>query len=814
MVLQSYINELTSEVKSNIESDFNFNQGIFKDFTSFDYVNFYLIYQYILKDDKKDFFISVPEDEYRPNFFASIFHSLVLIKLFQNYYFYEENKAKLSINDLVYGKLSGKNRILVIKGVGPEQIRINLKFPKGNENGALTTTIPFKNQTKINPNLSNGRNTVKYIDAYKEFLTEYFGQNFPFITDFPKRSLVIADTNFFKENDCLPVNYTNKKGKNKNELPFFNYLIECCNDFNTAKQYLLDNNQTFDEIIIIGDTKYRNCFYEILQECKWKEKAKNIVVIGSEKPSTDHIFSQWLWSNNEIRIANKEGFKIIQKEKINFEELYNELTKLTDQIEQFKDDFNVDLSFTFKYLNFFYKIIVVDSNIAKGMYQDYVDRLLHYFSSEKFDEELNQTFFKKDIYNRSQINACKNTIIEHFKTIAATLQNKNPKWNFIVKKSNEIPKIYLIVEKKSYDIMLNQLKKNSINNVVLISDKRIDGTILYLDKWIGDGQNMVNKTYIIPHLNNTTMLNKLYELKGKTLVLCYENIDEIVLNRILKNKLAEEKYRMTHEDRNEFVKAKIIFNEKEDKKNPLNALFEFDNKILESINNGNEVLELPKEKIVYDILFTDGSSEKFESTKGVFLIDNNEQIKTSIGEIYEGAKIRFYQNNNPAEFKRILKIFDSDGLLESFDKFASSWKDTLRKLLSRYKDTESLYHKLFDDSNRINLLTFKKYFEPDSSTRFPRIKVLTAIKNLCEKAELNQELIVTHYDKFLGYSKKDHSIRQQAGRLLGNDLIEYVASNMTEKSESLSKLNEDIIEKLVDTIVEKVIKQKNISDEE
>ena len=116
MVLQSYINELTLEVKSNIESDFNFNQGIFKDFTSFDYVNFYLIYQYILKDDKKDFFISVPEDEYRPNFFASIFHSLVLIKLFQNYYFYEENKAKLSINDLVYGKLSGKNRILVIKG--------------------------------------------------------------------------------------------------------------------------------------------------------------------------------------------------------------------------------------------------------------------------------------------------------------------------------------------------------------------------------------------------------------------------------------------------------------------------------------------------------------------------------------------------------------------------------------------------------------------------------------------------------------------------------------------------------------------------
>ncbi len=32
------------------------------------------------------------------------------------------------VNDLVYGKLSGKNRILIIKGVGPVEIKINLKL--------------------------------------------------------------------------------------------------------------------------------------------------------------------------------------------------------------------------------------------------------------------------------------------------------------------------------------------------------------------------------------------------------------------------------------------------------------------------------------------------------------------------------------------------------------------------------------------------------------------------------------------------------------------------------------------------------------
>jgi hypothetical protein len=811
MNILSYIKELTAEVKSNIESDFNFNDGVFKDFSSFDYVNFYLIYQYILKEKKDDFFISIPEDEYRPNFFASIFHSLVLIKLFQNDFNYQNSEPKLQKNDLIYS--SSRKRVFEVIRMFNETITVKYKFPKGKE-GENPFTIKGHRFTKINPNLSNGRNTAPNIANYELFLKNTFNEKFPFLTEFINRTLVIAEKDFFNESKHLPIRYTNRNGNISNDLPFFNYLIECCNTFQAAKEFLLDKSEIFDEIIIIGDTKYRDCFYDILQECKWKGKVKNIIAIGSEKPSKEHSFVQWLWSNQEIRIANQEDIKTIRKEKIKFEELYNNLIELAELIKQYKEDFGVDLYFVLKYLTFFYKIIVVDSNISKGMYQDYVDRLLHYFSNDKFEEELNQTFFKNDIYNRSQINDCKANIIEHFKIISETLQNKNPKWNFIVKKSKEIPRLYLIVEKKSYDIMHNQLKRQNLNNIILVSDKRIDGKIIYLDKCFNDELNTENKVYVIPHLNNALLLNRIYELKGKIHVLCYEDIDEIIVNRILKNKLADEKARITHKDRNEFVKTKITFNEKEVKINPLNALFEFDLSSIENNNNNNDVLELPKEKIVYDIVFTDGSSEKFESTKGVFLIDNNEQIKTSVGELYEGAKIRFYQNNNPAEFKRILKIFDTDCLLESFDKFAFSWKETLKKLAHRYRDTETLYDKLFDDSNRINLVTFKKYFENDSVTRFPRIKVLNAIKALCEKADLKHELIVTDYDKFVVYSKKDHSIRQQAGRLLGSDLIDYVASNRTEKSESLSKLSDEIIEKLVNTIVEKVIKKKIISDEE
>lgn len=814
MNLNYYISEVTEEVKSNIQKDFKLNNVAFKNFSSFDYMNFYLIYKYILNEDKEDFFISIPEDEYRPNFFASIFHSLVLIKLFQNYFYHNNHKPILQTNDLVYGKIGKENRILIIKGVGPDTLRIHLRFPKKNENGAVNTLIPFKNQTKINPNLTNGRNTVNYINSYKEFLNENFGINFPFITDFSKRSLVIADTKFFKENDSLPVNYTNKKGKNKNELPFFNYLIECCNDFNTAKNYLLDNDYTFDEIIIIGDTKYRECFVEILQECKWRGKVQNIIAIGTNEPSNEHSFKKWLWSNQEIRLSNNENLKIIRKEVVKFESLYSELNNFSSLIENYKTEKNINLSFIFRYLNFFYKIIVVDSNISKGMYQEYADRLLHYFSGDSFEDDLKNNFYKNDIYNPSEINQCKNNIIQHFSSISATLQKRNPKWEAIVRKSRELQKFYLLVEKKSYDIIKNQLQKYRINNVVLVSDKRIDNKVLYWEKCFNDEFNSEDKIFVIPYLNDYDILNKLYELKGKTIVLCYENIDEIVFDNQIKKKLVDENSRITHKDRNSFIKTKYNLKEEPLKHNPLDSLFDLDVNLYNKSNTINEELELPKDKILYDIVFSDGSIEKFESTKGIFLIENSEQIKMTIGEIYEGAKIRFYQNNNPEVFKKILKIFDSEGLLKSFDSYSESWKNTLKKLLIKYNNIEALHSKIFDTSNKINLVTFKNYFDKNSSTRFPRIKVLNAIKNHCERIGLTDELIVIDFDKFVVYSKKDHSIRQQAGRLLGSDLLDYVASNKTEKSDALTKLNDEIIENLIDTIVEKVIKQKKISNEE
>src|SRR5690606_9423384 len=145
----------------------------FEKYSIFDFVNFHLIYQYVLNDtsNKKDFFISITENEYRENFFASIFNSITLIKLYQNF-FNERANPLNEIGDLIYSHK--KNRVYQVINKSLSGLTLKYQFPKKNERGA-TISISGHKFYKINPNLSNGRNTSKNIDSYVNYLNKVFG---------------------------------------------------------------------------------------------------------------------------------------------------------------------------------------------------------------------------------------------------------------------------------------------------------------------------------------------------------------------------------------------------------------------------------------------------------------------------------------------------------------------------------------------------------------------------------------------------------------------------------------------------------------
>lgn len=809
--IKKYLAQISTEIQERYSDEVNLRETDFEKYSVFDFANFHLIYQYILDDNsnKNDFFISIPEDEYRENFFASIFNSIVLIKLYQNFFNLEKTHPPLEIEDLIYSET--KKRVYRVIGKTDKGLRLKYQFPKSNETGAEISISGHKFY-KINPNLSNGRNTAKNIDNYVSYLKNVFGKEFPFITDFKNNTLVIADQRFFKESKHLPIRYTNRNGKIKNDLPFFNYMVECCNNFETAQNHLLNKNEKFDEIIIIGDSKYRDDFDFILQE-KYRNKYKNIIIIGTEKPSSENQFLEWWWSNDEVKIANDELPNNLQKVCLKNEALYSLFIELKDEIQKIKDESKVNLAFILMYTNFFLRMILVNTNLSKGIYQEYLDRLNHYFQSEVFSEELNKLFYEKDIYNPDIIKGYTDRIFDLFSKISSSLESENLKWNYIKQKAKELtPKpIYLVVEKKNFDAVSAQIKNEKFNNIRLISDKRIDGSKFYLDKWLNDNINSQNKLVMVPYLNNMQLYTKIKAIKGDCEVLCYENLDEISFDNVVQAYQNQEKTKLNHPDREVFFKTNFT-NSTEVKKRDLDYIFSFDFNNENFKSNPYEALDLPKESAIYEIHFSDGTIDKFDSSKGVFLIENGEQIKTTIGELYCNATIRFYQNNSKEEFRKILKIFDADNLLDSFDKYSDSWKQTLKDLSLQFGSTEKLYDSLFH-KYKIHYNTFRNYIDTDCATRFPRVKTMEVIRDFCLKNNRTNELIVTEFDQFKMYSKKDHSIRQQAGKILGNDLLDYIASNKEEKSDSLKKLPNDILEKLTATIQEKTIIKKTLVDE-
>ena len=437
-----------------------------------------------------------------------------------------------------------------------------------------------------------------------------------------------------------------------------------------------------------------------------------------------------------------------------------------------------------------------------------------YFKSEKFKEEINNLFYEQNTYKDDIITECTTRIFEKFNSISNLIQNENKKWKYIKDKAKAFrnDKLYLIVEKKSYDFIETQISNNKIYNIVLISDKRIDKDKEYLDKWENDKRNSIKKTYILPYLNNIDLFDSINRLKGTCEVLCYENIDEIIFDKLILKYHQDEKLRIEHTDRNKFFETKfsseIILKRRE-----FDDIFNFDFTTKSTKDNSFESIDLPKERVVYNITFTDNSTEKFDSTKGVFLVENNNQIKTSISEITEGATIRFYQNTSSSEFKKIMKLFDTEKLLETFDLYADSWKSTLHKLSEKHNGIEPLFDKLFVEE-KIHFNTFKLYFKENSKTRFPRENTLRIIKNFCINCNFKDELLVQEFDKFIVYSKKDHSIRQQAGRVLSDDLLDYIASNKTDISNSLKKIPKVILDKIVDSIQKKEIQNKKIVEDE
>ena len=169
----------------------------------------------------------------------------------------------------------------------------------------------------------------------------------------------------------------------------------------------------------------------------------------------DTMLAHYVIEPDGKRSMDDLSAKFLGYEPVHIEELIGKKGKTQGnmrdvEVEKIKDESGVNLSFILKYTNFFMRMLLVNTNLSKGIFQEYLDRLNHYFQSEAFSEEINNLFYKKDVYNPDVINNYTQRIFQKFANISKYLENENLKWKYIKDKAKSFQgkSIYLVVDKK------------------------------------------------------------------------------------------------------------------------------------------------------------------------------------------------------------------------------------------------------------------------------------------------------------------------------------------------------------------------------
>lgn len=775
--ISNYINAIIDEIGNTTIADYHLD--IFDELEYFDLINFHLLNKHILENGSTDLFIGIPEEEYRDNFFETIFYSVTVVKLFQNYCTYQNNIPELNVNDIIFTK----HRIYKYLGARNNKMVLTFKFPKKNEKNSVCE-IPKGIFTKLDPNFDfQKQRTLECLKGYHEFLqTTFMDDNFPLMTEYIHKTLIISDKKLTNVNKNIPFRYHSRNGVGTHTIPV-DTLIEVCNSFSVARK-LIENEKitaNFDEIIIIGDAKYREEIFNEILQCKWLGYFKSIILIGSTKPSTKNSFREWNWTKREIIIAHKQDPTELKPLTVFNDLLVEEINNLNDYLLKCSTKYSgLNIMYLLKFANFFLRQVIV-GEAAVSSFNNYLARVQNHLE----EKDLDGTILSSVGYNQSLKNEIIKNILNYFFRLRDLILTNNEKWNRILSLNQEGKKIALLVDKGQVEVLRFYLKANKIRHIKLISTKKAEGATLF-DEWLKDvDANTHDTTLIVAYLNDPDLYNQLMEVKGKVQVLCYDKLDTQIFNN-LKTKEENEfiKY-ISYKDRNYFVNT--VFQRQVQ---PLvettffKNIFDF-SECFQNSKYYNRDGDPSKEGNFYEIIFVDGSSDIVEGSKRVFCIEGESVIDIDIDECSAGMMIKYYKNENKTVFNELLKARDSGDTLVGIDEYANMWREGLGKLRNQYPNLDRLYKEIFQNNKVIQLNAFKGYFKNDSSTKFPQTEVLDAIYNCFKRNGYSSNKFMENINEIKNAASQNLTIRIKFGRQLSKFLS-------MENDVDLSELNNEI----------------------
>jgi len=755
--LTHYLGHIVGEAKKSSVADFNL--AAFDAFSSFDLVNFHLLYRHILENGKDDFFIRMPETEFGEHFYESIFYAVVSVKLFQNFCAYKEAAPALVVDDILYRG----NRLYRYLGRSDNRLKVAPLFPDKNQKDAVLE-LPAGVFTKLNPRFDYRKEvTIKSLQGYAEFLQRCFrSPSFPFLTEFVHKTLIVSEKKVTRINTCIPFRYHSRKGTDAYQLPL-QPMIDICTSYEAAEQYILNQDEpvVFDELIVIGHSKYQEDTFPAIQQGKWREKFRSLILIGSEPPSCNHPFRQFRWTKREVLLAGNRIPAEPTPQVVADVPLREAILHLRDHLHSLKEQHRIDLVYLLKFANFYLRQLT-GPPAAASVLEAYRSRIEAHLATKDVQDLL----LDRLGYSPEKHDSVRDHLLHCFDRIGDCLRQQNNKWEAVVALARIHPTITLLAEPQQLDFIRQQSRAAGIHSMERLSWQTSEDATTLAD-WLRDNKkNREDSLVVTAYLNTADRYSQLLEVRGKVVVLVYAGLDELLFEELQSEEKNECFRSVHHPDRNHFFESTpALVQEKKAAPPIVEQLFQLpETSTLGRVFNSNG--DPCSTTAFYELEFEDGETETLAAGKTVYWVEGDTELRATVDELYIGATIRYYKNDNPAIFESALRATDHEQQLAAIDRSIRIWRNALKTLHQHFRDLARLHRELFPDPGMLQLQRLKSYLDERSTTRFPGTDVLEAIRTCCVKHHYNSIEFVRKFDEVMRHARMNLVIRQQKGRQL------------------------------------------------
>jgi hypothetical protein len=746
--------------------------------------------------------LNIPSFALGPNFNEVLLYTLAVVKYEQNYITSQEEFYLPTEGDLVFRK----NDIYVVKSpVGKNKWRISPAFPAKGKDGIYE--VKFKEPVRLLPLKQykyQKRATAGSLKDYQAFFrTKLNEAKLPLLSEFKHRTIVLAEGELWKINDCLPLRYFKQNGElTAHHLPI-QPMIESCKDV-AAVDYILYDGQEFNEMVVVGANRYRDSLPLIRNRLNAGE-IERVLLIGDEPVEGA---TKWELTSTEIQYLRGKMVSALTIDLVSAPKLVELVEELEMVIQDYQNTLNINLKECLSWLRPYLRLAIPESQDRNNCLQYYLERILNRFAESEWDEH----WYDANIYDPEKISEYSLPVQQLFLRIHRYFLANNQKWDFLCRYCEEkhLRRSWVMV---GHEQQAQALVGQPIIRGVA-SRRWHHQTVETLSQWAESPEkylpNQTKGMLFVPELSQSSkLLDQLSLLTIPVIILAYEGLEDQYPDYILRSYLLSEMAKVRHRDRHHWTECRLEFPP------PIPLDFTNTTRIEDLFKINTEESYIPKDEVSSEwvskpccIRFTDQSKSDTHLNRRVERLEEDGQRNiVVVGSLMPGNRIRFYQNTDNEAFEEVIQTMDDQGLYEKIQFATRLWRGELGDIFYQYfnRDIERLYQELRRHGYTFTQQVLISYLQNNNSTRFPRYTTLKAILGLSHRFKGSESPFSSEFNQVLYYKKKDKSIRQSIGHALGSELLLFENSGTTVKEPVLSLLPDDLINNLRESIQEKIV---------